>query len=462
MSTWGILLLLVIIGIYVAILFILPILYSGSRGFVDSDTLNTQLFKDKLGELDRDLENNDINQQQFDVAVTELKKQLLEDSAQDSGQYSAGIPERNRYLVIASIGLAMPMLVFLLYYLNGQSENINPNKNNPHLAITKNTSDKKHPGTGASTNKQTNNPGQNAGQSTKRAAPSKEKVKLFIKDLEKKIQADPRNATRWIMLAKSHAFIRDPANALLTYEKAMAYHKNNAEVLANYADQLAAAHGGKLEGKPLEHIEKALKINANEPLALNLLGTYYYRKADYKTALKHWQKLQKLLPNKSLRRRQIERAIADAHQKLGISYSGQPKSGQANQQPPNPVPSNTGKTTASPFIIKGTISIDANVKKGLKGSETVFIFAQAANGPKMPLAAIKKTVNDLPYAFKLDDSMAMTPAFKLSKFNKVKVIARIVKGNGVKAQAGDLQDESQILSKGILNDIKINISTTVK
>ena len=34
----------------------------------------------------------------------------------------------------------------------------------------------------------------------------------------------------------------------------------------------------------------------------------------------------------------------------------------------------------------------------------------------MPLAILKRSVGELPLSFTLDDSMAMTPEFKLSKF----------------------------------------------
>jgi cytochrome c-type biogenesis protein CcmH len=71
----------------------------------------------------------------------------------------------------------------------------------------------------------------------------------------------------------------------------------------------------------------------------------------------------------------------------------------------------------------------------------VFVYAKAAAGPPMPLAAQRLAVRDLPTTLKLDDSMAMTPAMKLSSFPEVILGARISASGQPAPMPGDLQGE---------------------
>ena len=92
-----------------------------------------------------------------------------------------------------------------------------------------------------------------------------------------------------------------------------------------------------------------------------------------------------------------------------------------------------------------TFGLPALAAKAAPG-DTVFIFARAAEGPRMPLAILKRQVGDLPMSFTLDDSMAMTPQFKLSSFPSIVVGARVSKSGNATPQSGDLEGLSAPLN----------------
>jgi cytochrome c-type biogenesis protein CcmH len=89
--------------------------------------------------------------------------------------------------------------------------------------------------------------------------------------------------------------------------------------------------------------------------------------------------------------------------------------------------------------VSGTVRLAPELAAKAAPTDTVFIFARPVSGPRVPLAVFRKQVRDLPAAFRLDDSMAMSPASKLSDHPQVVVGARISKSGQPAAQAGDLE-----------------------
>jgi cytochrome c-type biogenesis protein CcmH len=98
--------------------------------------------------------------------------------------------------------------------------------------------------------------------------------------------------------------------------------------------------------------------------------------------------------------------------------------------------------------VEGNIKLDPKLAKSAKPTDTIFIFARAAQGPRMPLAVFKAKVSDLPLKFHLDDSMAMQPGMNLSHFDQVVVGARISLTGEPMPQKGDLEGLSKSVTPG--------------
>lgn len=75
--------------------------------------------------------------------------------------------------------------------------------------------------------------------------------------------------------------------------------------------------------------------------------------------------------------------------------------------------------------IFGKLSLSDKAKEIVQPTDTVFIFARAVDGPKMPVAVLQRPASDLPLDFLLNDSQAMSADVKLSNFETVIVTARV-------------------------------------
>ena len=98
--------------------------------------------------------------------------------------------------------------------------------------------------------------------------------------------------------------------------------------------------------------------------------------------------------------------------------------------------------------ISGRVELNSALRAQVADTDTVFIVAKAADGPRFPLAVLRKQVRDLPLSFTLDDTMGMMPGVKLSQFPQLVVSARLSKTGNAIAAPGDLESPPQPAKPG--------------
>lgn len=277
-------------------------------------------------------------------------------------------------------------------------------------------------------------------------------ITAMTESLAAKLQSDPKNAEGWAMLARSYAVLGRFADATPAYMKAIALRPDDAQLYADYADAIAAGQDHKLEGEPSRLIAKALALDPNNFKALFLSGTIAFDKQDYKAAAGSWEQALKHTPadNPGMTT-QLVTALNDARQRLGLPPVDAPPTGN----PSTVAPVATGAQVAGQVVLKKDILDQVNP------TDTVFIFARAAQGPKMPLAVMRRQVKDLPSAFALTDAMAMSAQLKLSDYPNVVVGARVSRSGQAMPQPGDWQGLSAPVKLGT-KDIRIEINEAVK
>lgn len=287
-------------------------------------------------------------------------------------------------------------------------------------------------------------------------APSPEQIAAMVEKLAARMKETPDDAQGWSMLARAYAVLGRVDEAVPAYEKAVALRGDDASLLADYADVLAVRNGRKLDGEPMKLVTRALQIEPANPKALALAGTAAFNNKDYANAVGHWEKLLLAVPAGSEYHAQVQGGIAEARQ-LG-------------KLPPAAVVAVNDAIAASaaaPVVatkgagISGSVSIAPALAAKAAPGDTVFVFARAAEGSRMPLAVLRKQVKDLPFDFELDDSMAMSPAAKLSGAAQVIVGVRVSKTGEAMPQDGDLTGQSAPVAPGA-KGLKIVIAEVVK
>ena len=144
-----------------------------------------------------------------------------------------------------------------------------------------------------------------------------EKINQMIDGLAAKLKANPSDLAGWARLAGAYKVQGRLPEAEQAFEKAGKLVDGDAGLLTQYAD-LLAMRTNNLEGRPLTLINKALTLNPTHPMALMLAGSAAYRRADFKQAISHWEKVLTVLPPGSRDAAQVEAEIADARSKAGL------------------------------------------------------------------------------------------------------------------------------------------------
>lgn len=286
-----------------------------------------------------------------------------------------------------------------------------------------------------------------------------EQISAMTEKLALRLKEQPADADGWATLARSYAMLGRHADAVAAYSQAVGLQGNDARLLADYADALAIRNGRKLDGEPLALVRRSLQIDPDNVKALSLAGTEAFDRKDYPEALKHWEHLARVGPADSEMVQQIHGSIAEARELAGLPPSrGSPPSSSSTG--PVTATARASDTAATGTAISGTVTLAASLAGQVSPTDTVFVFARAAQGPAMPLAILRKQVKDLPLAFRLDDSLSMSPAARLSNSARVLVAARISRSGEALPQPGDLLAQPVAATPGAIG-VRLEIADVV-
>jgi cytochrome c-type biogenesis protein CcmH len=288
-------------------------------------------------------------------------------------------------------------------------------------------------------------------------------VVALIDSLAKRMRADPADPRGWALLGRSYAALGRYEDSARAFAQAAARAPGDATILADYADTIAMAQG-TLQGKAGELIAQALAIDPHNRKALALAATAATERRDFDVALMHWRALAAVMPPNSDSAREVAQAIADVERERdaartasataapGGAASGAASSASAASPTAAPGSAQRGVASAAAGrAVSGEVALAPALAARASPGDTVFVFARAVDGPRMPLAVMRTTVGALPKAFTLDDSMAMAPGVTISSASKVVIEARVSKRGSADPASGDLVGKSPPVAPGSTN-----------
>jgi cytochrome c-type biogenesis protein CcmH len=408
-----------------ALLFLLPPLLQlgkkDSEYVIEQDALNVSIYKDQIIELEQDLLNDIITKDQCEQGKQELEQRLLEDVTVTSDGAKKAVAGASK-ITAGVVSLLVVAISVPLYLQLGKIELVESVAEEIAVprAATEMTQEE-----------------------------MTDQVAMMVSQLSARLEKDPSDVQGWAMLGRSYYALSRYGDAVAAFSKAVSIVDNDAQLLTDYADAMAMSSGEQtLEGRPMQLIMRALNLDPQNQKALWLAGTAAYERADFESALIYWRRILATLDPNSETARTMAGNIAETEQLMQsqrANSNGSSNSGSAN------IPASAAGApvaAAAGSKVSGVVTLSQSLAAEVLPTDTIYIFARAMQGPRMPLAILKTEAAKMPIEFTLDDSMAMDASMNLSSTTEVMVMARISRSGNATPQSGDMQGGIQNVKIG--------------
>jgi len=256
----------------------------------------------------------------------------------------------------------------------------------------------------------------------------------MVAELEKRIAATPDDPEPRMWLARVYVSKQKYGQAVDEFEAVLKLAGDIPAVLVQYADALAMLNGGRLSGRPAELVQRALAVEPANPTALWLAGLAAEEAGKKDEALSYLTRARQAAIAAEQPVEELDTQIVA----LGGSVDAAPGAPATPPMSAAPAPIQTAGGEQGPRI-EVKVSLDPALAAKVGPNAMLFILAKRPAGMPMPLAVKRLPASALPVTVVLDDSLAMSPAARLSSADSVDVIARISQTGQAIAASGDLE-----------------------
>jgi cytochrome c-type biogenesis protein CcmH len=273
---------------------------------------------------------------------------------------------------------------------------------------------------------------------------------------EARLKENPNDAKGWYLLARARASVGQFEEAMRDYEKLVALTPNDADAWADYADAAAGKAEGKMVGRPLELVNRALAIDPKQPKALLLRGTHEIQINDLVAAEKTFTFAKSVIDPTTGFAQIADNALKDiAARRAGI-VGGAPAAAATTD---------ASKSLTPPSLAAITLNLSSEAKKASSNAPNaaVFVIVRAAGQDTGPPLAAKKvplaSLSDAPVALSASD--AMIGGAGLAVGTDVSLEARLSIAGQPLAQAGDFRSAKQRVKLGAETKIALQIGEKI-
>ncbi|QSX33439.1 c-type cytochrome biogenesis protein CcmI [Shewanella avicenniae] len=373
---------------------------------------NLELFNERLAALEKELNDNILDQQEFDSLKKELEVSLLQDIKQGQDE-SLNVQGKRKSALWPSLMSVIVIIVagFMYQRLGAYQEMENTaaaTPANPHAGMS-----------------------------------PEQLMQMRVEMLEKQIMAEPENSQAWFNLGHAYMQAGDFDKSISAFDKVISLVGEHAELLGPKATALYYKAGQKMIPIVQQLIDRSLALDPHDPSTLLLVGMDAFYTADYQKAIDAWQKI--LESDRSdIDRQAIISAVDAAKMRLQANDGAMPN--DAAHAGVKKADDSAAATTAKTVTIE--LSVSPELASKVSSTDMIFVFARPTEGPSVPVAATKVSAKALPVTVVLDDTTNMGGSVKLSESKNVEIIAVLSKHGNLKPEAGDLRGKLASINVG--------------
>ena len=423
---WIALLVMLLIAVVVMIYPLLRVKPSAAIAYKES---NLGLYDDKLKELEADLGEGRIDHEQYQVARQEIDRELLNDVPADSkasASLGCGAQTRRQPGLAVLISVFIPMLSFLVYMQLGMHSSV----------------DGRH------------------AQMQAQAQPQEQQAIGSVEDMTRalaaRLQAQGGNQEEWTMLGRAYKHIGQYLLAAEAFAQAVEINPN-AQLMLEQAEAMALGNNQRFTPEGRDLVMRAQEMEPDNVNVLWFAGVAEFQAGNYRKSIDHLSRLANQAKQDPEINRSLRVYIEQARNQLIAAGEAVPTTNEI-------LGANAGESKADDIGASVQVKVDVNddVRSRFSNSDTVFVYAKAAAGPKMPLAVQRLTLAQLPATVTLDDSMAMMEGMNMSSFGSVIVSARVTTTGSAIAKAGDYIGEFKVEDVSQTEQVEVKINTLVE